>query len=248
MNIAEPFAHGNSLVHRLDPRVKIITAALFSIVVALTYETAILCVSSVSVLVLLFAARLSLKKVLRRLLLVNGFILVLWLFLPFTTPGTTFFTAFGLKATFDGIGYAALITIKSNTILIACMVLLSTCPIFDLVHALHYLYVPDKLIHIFFFSYRYLHVINIEYVRLTNAMKVRCFKPGHNLHTCKSLAYLVGMLILKSYERSRRIYNAMLCRGFKGTFYVLEHRDFRMLDVLFIIFSLFLISLLVLIQ
>ncbi|MBW1676076.1 MAG: hypothetical protein JRJ79_05610 [Deltaproteobacteria bacterium] len=31
MNIVEPFAYGNSFVHRLDPRVKIITAGLFSL-------------------------------------------------------------------------------------------------------------------------------------------------------------------------------------------------------------------------
>lgn len=248
MNIVESFAYGNSPVHRLDPRVKIITAALFSVVVALTYKPAVICVAAGSILALLFAARLPLKKVLSRLLVVNGFILVLWLFLPFTTPGTTFFTVLGLKATFEGIGYAALITLKLNTILLSCMVLLSTCPIFDLVHALHYFYVPDKLIHIFFFSYRYLHVINKEYIRLTNAMKVRCFKPGHNLHTCKTLAYLIGMLILKSYERSRRIYNAMLCRGFKGRFYILEHRDFCVLDFIFIIFSMLFIVSLVLIQ
>jgi len=99
--------------------------------------------------------------------------------------------------------------------------------------ALHYLYVPNKLVHIFFFSYRYIHVINLEYLRLTNAVKVRCFIPRNNLHTYKSFAYLIGMLILKSYERSRRIYNAMLCRGFKGKFYILERCEFYALDWFF---------------
>ncbi len=75
MNIVEPFAYGNSFVHRLDPRVKIITAALFSLVVALTYELTILFVSAVSALAILVAARLPLKKVFSRLIVVNGFIL-----------------------------------------------------------------------------------------------------------------------------------------------------------------------------
>jgi cobalt/nickel transport system permease protein len=248
LKIDEPFAYGNSFVHRLDPRVKIITAALFSIVVALTYELAVLFVSAVLALAILVTARLSVKKVFWRLIVVNGFILVLWLFLPFTTPGKPLFTLFGLEATVEGVEYAVLITIKSNTILIACMALLSTCSVFKLVHALHYLYVPDKLVHIFFFSYRYIHVINLEYVRLTNAMKVRCFIPGNNLHTYKSFAYLTGMLIFKSYERSRRIYNAMLCRGFKGKFYILEPCEFHASDWLFGIISLLFISGLVVIQ
>lgn len=248
MNIVEPFAYGDSFVHRLDPRVKIITVALFSIVVALTYELDILFVSAVTALVILAAARLSIKKVFWRLVMVNGFILVLWLFLPFTMPGKLLFTLFGLEATVEGVDYAVLITIKSNTIVIACIALLSTCSVFKLVHALHYLYVPDKLVHIFFFTYRYIHVINLEYVRLTNAMKVRCFIPRNNLHTYKSLAYLIGMLILKSYERSRRIYNAMLCRGFKGKFYILERYEFHASDWLFGIISLLFIAGLVVIQ
>jgi len=248
LNIVEPFAYGNSFVHCLDPRVKIITAALFSLVVALTYELTILFVSAVSALAILVAARLPLKKVFWRLIMVNGFILVLWLFLPFTTPGKSLFTLFGLEATVEGVDYAALITIKSNTIVIACIALLSTCSVFKLVHALHSLYVPDKLVHIFFFSYRYIHVINLEYVRLTNAMKVRCFIPRNNLHTYKSFAYLIGMLILKSYERSRRIYNAMLCRGFKGKFYILEPYEFHASDWLFGIISLLFIAGLVVMQ
>ena len=248
MNIVEPFACGNSFFHRLDPRIKIITAAMFSIVVALTYELTILFVSAISALAILIAARLPLKKVFWRLIVVNGFILVLWLFLPFTTPGKTLFTLFGLEATVEGVDYAVLITIKSNTIILACIALLSTCSVFKLVHALYYLYVPDKLVHIFYFSYRYIHVINLEYVRLTNAMKIRCFIPRNNLHTYKSLAYLIGMLILKSYERSRRIYNAMLCRGFKGKFYILESYEINASDWLFGIISLLFIAGLVVIQ
>lgn len=248
MNIVEPFAYGNSFVHRIDPRVKIIIAAMFCSVVALTYELTILFVSAISALAFLAAARLSVKDVFWRLMIVNGFILVLWLFLPFTTPGKTLFTLFGLEASVEGVDHAVLITIKSNTIIMACIALLSTCPVFKLVHALHYLYVPDKLVHIFFFSYRYIHVINLEYVRLTNAMKVRCFIPGTNLHTYKSLAYLMGMLILKSHERSRRIYNAMLCRGFKRKFYVLEHLELQPSDLLFGTISFLFISGLVIVQ
>jgi cobalt/nickel transport system permease protein len=248
MNLAEPFAVGDSFIHRLDPRAKIVTAALFSLVVAITYDLALLSLSGVAALAGLAAARLSVKKVLLRLVLVNGFILVMWLFLPFTTPGTTLFTIFGLEATTEGVGYAVLITIKSNTIIITCITLLSTSSVFNLVHALHYLYVPDKLVHIFFFSFRYLHVINLEFIRLTNAMKVRCFIPRNNLHTYKSFAYLIGMLILKSYERSRRVYSAMLCRGFKGRFYILGHRRFQVTDWLFVILCLSFISALGVVQ
>ena len=54
-------------------------------------------------------------------------------------------------------------------------------------------------------------------------MKARCFRPGTNLHTYRTYAYLVAMLLLKSYDRAERVYKAMLCRGFKGQYHVLDH-------------------------
>ena len=248
MDSFEPFAQGTSSLHRLDPRVKIVVACLFSFVVAFSYDPIILGVSLLSAVSVLFAATLPLRDVLRRLAVVNGFIAVLWVFLPFTTPGRPIFSVFGLNASLEGVTDALLITIKSNSIVIACVTLLGTSSVFSLVHALQGLRVPDKLVHMFFFSYRYIHVIHREYVRLHNAMKVRCFRPRNNLHTYRSLAYLIGMLFLKSHERSQRIYHAMLCRGFKGRFYTREQRVVRGRDWLFLILSLLFITGLVVVQ
>ena len=54
-------------------------------------------------------------------------------------------------------------------------------------------------------------------------MKVRCFQPGLNRHTYRTVGYLVGMLLVRSFDRSERILSAMLCRGFAGRYYVLDH-------------------------
>lgn len=85
------------------------------------------------------------------------------------------------------------------------MALLSTSTVFGLVHGLHHLKVPDKLVHLFFFSFRYIHVIHMEYHKIINAMKARGFEPDTSLRTYKSYAYLIGTLFLKSSERSKRI-------------------------------------------
>jgi cobalt/nickel transport system permease protein len=81
---------------------------------------------------------------------------------------------------------------------------------------------PEKIVHLISFAYRYIHVINAEYGRLMNAMKIRGFYPRNNLHTYRTYAHLVGMLLVKSYERASRVQAAMLCRGFKGNFYDLS--------------------------
>jgi cobalt/nickel transport system permease protein len=225
------FAGGDSLLHRLDPRVKVVVAVIFSLVVALADKTSCLVTAATVSIAMLFLARLPLQQVVRRLLVVNSFILFLWLFLPFTFPGEAFFTIGPLHATREGITYALLLTIKSNTIVLALISLLATTPIITLGHTLSHLYVPDKLVHLFFFTVRYMQVLHQEYERLRNAMKVRGFRPATNIHTYKSYAYLVGMLLIMSFDRADRIRKAMLCRGFHGKLYLLSHFEFHRKDL-----------------
>ncbi len=234
--IAEPFAHGNGIFHTMDPRVKILVTLGFSIVVAITGKPLVLGMGTAFAVFLVLLARLNLRHVLTRLLIVNTFVAFLWLFLPFTSPGPPLFSIFGLGITRSGIETCILITIKSNTIILASIALLSTSTIFGLVHGLHHLKVPNKLVHLFFFSFRYIHVIHMEYHKIINAMKARGFEPSTNLHTYKAYAYLLGTLFLKSSERSKRIYQAMVCRGFEGTFWVFQHFTFRKRDLLALIF------------
>ena len=196
----------------------------------------------------IFLARLSLRAVFFRLLMVNGLILLLWFFIPFTFKGEPLFAIGPLTGTKEGIIHAAGITIKSNAIIMTLMAFLTTMPVFTLGRAMRYFHMPDKIIHLLSFTYRYIHVIHMEYRRLMNAIKIRGFNPGNNIHTYKTYAYLVGMLLLKSYERADRVRAAMLCRGFKGRFYNLSEFSFKASDWVIMVFVLLAISALGLLQ
>jgi len=246
--IREEFSSGDSFIHRLDPRVKLVVAILFSIVVAVADRFTVLLSGLLFSIVIIAMARLKVRQVSYRLLIVNGFILLLWIFLPFTFPGETLFSIGRFNASREGIIYSSLITIKSNSIILSCIALIATSSITTLVHALRHLYVPDKLVYLFFFCYRYIHVIHLEYTRLVNAMRIRCFRPRTNIHTYKSYAYLVGMLLLRSYDRSERVYSAMLCRGFKGKFWMLDHFSLKRSDLVSGVMMLLYIMGLVLLQ
>ncbi len=222
----EEFSHGHSLIHRLDPRVKAASAALFSIVVALADRPAVLWAALGISIGLVLLAGLHRPRVLSRLAIVNGFVLFLWFFLPFTHPGTAAFTLGPLTASKEGLALAGAVTLKSNAIILAVMALLATNTVFTLIHALRHLYLPDKLVHLFFFTFRYLQVIHEEYLRLRAAMRIRCFRPRTNLHTYRSLAYLLGMLLVRSFDRSERVLRAMRCRGYDGRLWVLDHFHF----------------------
>ena len=229
----EEFAEGKSLFHRLDPRVKFLTFIPYVIVLAVSQGLEIpitgLVVSSIMVVI----AELNMKKLLSRLIVVNIFVLTLWLFIPFSYPGEELFSIGPLTASKEGVLYVLSITMKTNAIVLATIAILGTSEVFSLAHAFVHLKAPNKLVHLFFFFYRYISVLHEEFTRLKRAMIIRSFKPGTDLHTYKSYAYLVGMLIVSSYERAQRIYSAMLCRGFTGRFPVIDHFSLRKSDIIF---------------
>lgn len=229
----EAFAQGNSFIHRLDPRVKALSAFGFAIMVAVADRPAALVCALAVAVALTVAARLPLRAVAGRLAVVNGFVLFLWLMLPFTYPGKTLFQLGPLAASREGIEYALSITIKSNAIVIACIALLSTTYLIDMGRALSRLRVPDKLVHVLLFMLRYLGEVWREYQLLSTAVKLRSFRPRTTVHTYRTYANMMGMLLVNSYSRAEAVYSAMLCRGFSGKFHAMD--DFRVsaADVLF---------------
>jgi cobalt/nickel transport system permease protein len=234
-------AGDDSLIQRLDPRIKIVVVCLFSVVVAVSNRFVVLLLGLALGLSMALLARLPVKQVLVRLVPVNLFIIFLWFFLPFTLQGTPLFSVGPLVGTHEGVLYAARISIKSNTIMAVLIALVASTSLLTLGHAMHDLKIPKKLIHLFFFTYRYIDVIHKEYLRLVNAMKVRGFRPGTNMHTYRTFAYLVGMLLVRSSDRADRVHSAMLCRGFRGNLYSLSAFSLRACDVISLILMLVLI-------
>ncbi len=231
--LEEIFADGNSFIHRLDPRVKIAVALAFSVLTAVASRFPALIVAAAVAVALMLAARLSVRAVAYRLAVVNGFILLLWLMLPFTYPGVHLFSIGPFDASQEGVVYALIITIKSNAIVIACIALLSTMYLTEMGRALGHLHVPEKLVHILLFMLRYLSLMTRDYQRLRTAMNIRGFRPRTNLHTYRYYANMVGMLLISSFETAEAVHAAMLCRGFKGKFYAMDNFAMRGADLFF---------------
>ncbi|GAB6137085.1 hypothetical protein JCM15060_02740 [Halanaerobaculum tunisiense] len=194
------------------------------------------------------SSNLNLNELLQRLLIVNFFVFSIWLILPFSLTGTELFRLGPLVASQQGVIAALRITLRTNSILLIMISLLSTTSIVALLSALVYFRLPSKLIYLFFFLYRYLQVIKEEYHKLYNSLLLRGFRPSLSLHVYKSYAYLIGMLVVKSYDRAQEVYDAMLCRGFRGRFHFQGEFQFAGFDLLVAIVSLVLFSWLIIID
>jgi len=230
--LEETFYQGSSFLHRADPRAKVICVFFLAFAIAYLHKISAAMAGLLVGLLFLYGAKLPPSKIIKRLIVVNAFIGFLWLFLPFSAPGKVIFSIWKLNATVEGIEMATLITLKCNAILLMIISFAASTPVPVLGLALTSLRLPQKLILLLLISYRYLSVIFQEYNRLLQAARIRCFVAKNNMHTYRTYAYLLAMVLIRSYERGRRVYQAMLLRGFNGRFYCLQDFQLRKQDLL----------------
>ncbi len=223
----------DSLVQRLDPRLKILAAVAWSFLAALVGSIPAALAGLAGSLVLALAARLQPGEALRRLSVINVFVLFMWLMLPFSfsSPGRVVASLGFLEITREGLDLTILLTIKANAVALGAMALLGRASTLQLAAAARRLGVPEKLTALFLLMLRYFEVIKQEYGRLRVAMRMRAFRPGMNLHTYRTFASLVGMLLVRSVDRAERVHAAMLCRGYRGRFWLDEEFRLRRVDL-----------------
>lgn len=236
--VCQGYANIDSVIHRLDPRLRLVVALSFAILIALADRWPVLLAALLLAVVLIVMARFPLGALVRRMAAVNLFLLLLVVILPISVPGPAVLELGPLSLSQHGLLQAAMIGTRANAIVLAVTALLSTMELVALGHALHHLKVPDKLVHLMLLCVRYIDVLRHEYLRLIRAMKVRGFRARMNGHTYRTIGYLVGMLLVRSFDRSERIVAAMKCRGFHGRLYMIDHFRLGVCDAAFAMASL----------
>jgi cobalt/nickel transport system permease protein len=231
--IDESLAFGDTFAHRLDPRVKIVVAALWSVVVALVNDPLTASVALAFAVLLACCSGLPPGRMLGRLLVVNAFVAFLWLVVPFTYPGEPLADWGVLSPTAGGVDLVLLVTLKSNAIVLVLLVLVATTTVPALGRALRSLGVPPRLVFLLVFTWRQVAGIAGEFERLRAAARVRCFRPGTNLHTYRTWANMVGMMLVRSFENAERSLDAMRLRGFDGEYRTLTIQRAGRMDFAF---------------
>jgi len=218
---------GATSLHRLDPRLKLVAALAWALLAALAGTNSAALFALAGALIFAGLGRLDPGPTVRRLAVVNFFLVFIWLSLPFSfsVPGESVLTLGGLTVTRPGLALAWLLTLKINAAALGALALLGTSSITQLAAAARRLGAPEKLTAVFLLTLRYFYVLKLEYLRLRQALRVRAFRPGLNLHTLRTYANLVGIILVRGVDRAERIHVAMLCRGYSGRFR--SHDSFR---------------------
>ncbi|MFZ5880586.1 MAG: cobalt ECF transporter T component CbiQ, partial [Chloroflexota bacterium] len=215
------FHDADSPLHRLDPRVKVVVTVLFILSNALlpdgawaAFGLSWLCLLGWNVL-----SRLGVDFTFRRSFVALPFALaaVSAIFSPLGTPLADWSLGpLVLIPTDYGLVKFASILLRSWVSVQAAILLVAVTRFPDMIHAFEHLRVPGVLTTIVAFLYRYLFVLTDEVMRLLRARDSRsAAEPGRRsgrnvVWRARVAGNMAGQLFLRSYERSDRIYNAML--------------------------------------
>lgn len=252
------YHESDSRLHRLDPRVKVAVTVLFILSNALLPDGA-WTAFGFAWLLLLWAnhiSNLGLNFSFRRSFLALPFALaaVSAIFSPIGNPLAEWHLGpLVLIPTDFGLIKFASIMIRSWLSVQAAILLVATTRFPDMIHAFEHLRVPAILTTIVAFLYRYLFVLTDEVMRLLRARDARSAaspvgRSGRSVvWRAKVTGNMAGQLFLRSYERSDRIYNAMLARGYDGHLRTLNPHVMKSSDWVFVVFFVMLILLLQLI-
>jgi len=231
------YRQGTSLVHCLDPRLKLLATLAFVLAVTTTPSGAWLILAMLAALVLTATrvAEIPLVEGLKSSAVVLPFAGMVAISLPFTTSGEVVrswsFLYWTVSMTDAGLVLFAMVVVKAWLSIMASGLLVGTTPFPDLLKAMRSLRVPAVLTATISFMYRYLFVLVDEAMRLQTARAARSTGSGRAMWwRARVLGGMIGSLFIRSYERSERIFAAMLSRGFSGEIRTLTHLSWQARD------------------
>jgi cobalt/nickel transport system permease protein len=231
----------DSLIHRLDPRLKVVATVLFILSNVLLPDGAWAAFVLGWLLVILanLLAQLGAGFSFKRSYIALPFALAAFSVL-FSLPGQPLWSGkFGpweLVMTEAGLLRFASILVRSWLSIQMAILLVSTTRFPDVLHALQHLRVPAILVSIISFMYRYLFVLADEALRLLRAREARSARmperPGGGSISWRArvAGNMAGQLFLRSYERSDRVYQSMLARGYSGNPLTLNPHQMQSVD------------------
>lgn len=227
----DPYRPGDSLLHRLDARVKVSLTLAYILTTSLTPVGAwpIIWLLLGLALAAVILSEMRAGFVLTRTAAALPFVLAA-LPLLFTVPGTPLFSLpWGWQATREGLQRVAMMAARMWLSVLMAFTLTATTPFAEILAALRAWGLPKLLVAVVGLTWRYLFVLVDEAQRLMRARAARSGRAGGGrggsvAWRARVTGGMAGNLMLRGTERAERIYGAMSARGYDGAPRVLAQR------------------------
>lgn len=223
-------SRGNTPVHRIDPRIKILLTFAFIIAVTSCSQYAVIELLPFAAFPVFFAAAADLPTafLLQKLLIISPFAVLIGIFNPLFDRDIMLSIG---RLQISG-GWVSFVSILIRYLLCmsSVLILTATTGFYRICTSMQSLKVPSVLTMQFLLLYRYLFLLADEVLRLTRARKLRSF--GRKSPGLKSTSLLLTSLLFRTLHRSGCIHNAMCSRGLHGSLPRYEQPAIRLKDII----------------
>lgn len=225
-------ANGDSSIHRLDARSKVLVTIvfIFFVVSFKKQELGGILPYFIFPAVMLALSDLPLFFIVRKIAMICPFILAVGIFNPLIDHEILVrIGPFGISG-----GWLSFFSIIVRSILTAGagFILVGTTGFTAVCQALQRLGMPRLFAMQLLFLYRYIFVLTEEGSRVSRARELRSFgKKGLGM---KNFGSMVGYLLLRTWQRAERIHLAMLSRGFTDEFHTRRTDRFGVKEFTFV--------------
>lgn len=210
----EQLSSKSSRVHALHPMVKLISTLLFVVIIVSfnRYEFVRLIPFVFYPVILMALSETPWSIMLRRAALALPFALLAGISNILFDTDTAFVIGY-LPVSF---GLVSFISILFRTFLCvaAVLILVAVTPFNQLTNQLRRLHAPDIFVTLFEMIYRYIGVLLDEASAMYTAYILR--STEHKGLQMRHMGSFAGQLLIRSYDRAERVYNAMKCRGYNS--------------------------------
>lgn len=238
-----------TFLFNINPAIKLIILIIFTIFVVTTksYELNKFLLYLLLIILLAIISKVSIKKILLKFLNILPFLVIVSLSILFIKSDEllkiNFFNSFTFYIRENFLNFFSIL-FKSSISIIFLTVIISTTEFNFLIKSLEKLYIPKIFILTIFFVYRYFFILLKEIKRVEIARNSRYF-GGALIRQIKVYANIIAVFLLRSIERSERIYYSMLSRCYDGNIRSLYDLKFSKKDI---IFSFIFVSVIILIK
>ena len=220
------FFPGNSAVHRLDPRVKIVLTVAFIVLLFLAQGPVSYALIIAFLAVVIGISRISPKMVLRGLKPILFIVIFTAVLNLFYTPGTYIFQWHFLHISTEGIKLAIFMVLRLMLLIIATSMLTYTTSPIQLTDGLERLLSPLKKLHapvhelsmMMSIALRFIPTLIEETEKIISAQKARGadFDSGNLIQRAKAMIPILVPLFISAFRRADELATAMECRLYRG--------------------------------
>ena len=220
------FIPGYSILHRMDPRVKIVLLCTIIATIFCTFNFYALGLITAFIIVAILLSGVPFKMYLKSLKVIMIIVIITSLLNIFYSSGTPIFEFWIFKITLDGIFRAIYVTVRIIALILISSALTFTTSPTDLTDAIERLMSPLKVFHIKVHEIAMMMTIALRFIptlldetdKIMSAHKARGadMESGNVFQKVKALIPVLIPLFVSAFRRAYELAVAMECRCYQG--------------------------------